>query len=366
MSITNIVLTGGPCAGKSTGLAIIKDRLSNLGYSVIILHEMATEVILSGFHPSVIGGYNFQEVLIRMQLNRIQTYKDYFKDLDSEKIVVLHDRGLMDGEAYMFPEEFEKLLEKVGYKRNEVYGLYDGVFHLVSAAIGAPEAYTTANNSARMETLDEAIAADTRTMNAWVGHPHLRIINNENTNFEQKMAKLMEEILSLLGEPTPLEVERKFLIKKPDMGVLIDDVGATASDIIQTYLISEQDGVERRIRQRGLVGDYSFFYTEKREISEGVREEREKIISLKEYINLLAEADTDKKQIRKRRYCFVYKDKYFEMDVYPFWKEQAILEIEVNNIDDEFELPEFIEVIKEVTGDKAYKNSALAENSGAV
>ena len=365
MTVTNIVLTGGPCAGKSTGLAVIKQRLINLGYDVVIMHEMATEVILSGLHPAVISGESFQAMLLDMQINRMNVYKNYIDKL-GDKVVILHDRGLMDGEAYVNPSDFEQILNEKGLKRNEIYGLYDGVFHLVSAAIGAPEAYTKANNEARMETLDEAAAADVRTMNAWVGHPHLRIINNEGVNFEQKMNKLMEEVLSLLGEPIPLEIERKFLVKKPDMQQLIDSVGTTASDILQTYLVSEKAGVERRIRQRGLVGDYSFFYTEKAELSEGTREEREKIITLKEYINLLGEADITKKQIKKRRYCFVYKDKYFELDVYPFWKDQAILEIEVGSIDEEFEIPEFIEVIKEVTNDKAYKNSSLAETSGVI
>lgn len=364
MGLTNIVLTGGPCAGKSTGLAFLKERLNNLGYEVIILHEMATEIILSGLHPSVIGTYNFQQLLLKMQLNRMNAYKDYIKDV-GDKVVILHDRGLMDGEVYVGPEDFEKLLIECGYKRNEVYGLYDGVLHLVSAAVGAPEAYTKANNEARMETLEEAVAADNRTMNAWVGHPHLRIINNEGVNFEKKMNKLMAEVLNLLGEPVPLEIERKFLIKRPDMSKLLDDMNATASDIIQTYLVSDEPGVERRIRQRGLIGDYSFFYTEKHDLSDGIREEREKIITLQEYINLLSEADTSRRQIRKRRYCFVYKDKYFELDTYNFWLDSAILEIEVNSLDEEFELPEFIEVIREVTNDKDYKNSSLAESNGS-
>ena len=36
----------------------------------------------------------------------------------------------------------------------------------------------------------------------------------------------------------------------------------------------------------------------------------------------------DIKQIRKTRYCLTYKNQYFEIDIYPFWNDKAILEIE--------------------------------------
>ena len=133
-----------------------------------------------------------------------------------------------------------------------------------------------------------------------------------------------------------------------------------ATDIIQTYLISNEIGLERRIRQRGIAGDYNFYYTEKRVVADGTREEREKIISYEEYIDLMAEADTGKKQIRKTRYCFIYKNKYFELDIYPNWKDEAILEIEVNDINEDFIIPEDIQVIKEVTNDTNYSNFGLA------
>ena len=358
MSVTKIVLTGGPCAGKSTGLAIIKDRLTNLGYDVVILSEVATDVILSGVTPMNISPYDFQKLLAYIQIDRDKRYSEALESL-GEKVVVIYDRGIMDAAAYLPDGEFDKLIVDMGYRHNEILNRYDGVFHLVTAAIGAPEAYTKANNAARMETLEEAIDADARTLKAWIGHPHLRVINNEGVNFEQKMTKLLSEIMSLLGEPTPLEIERKFLIKKPDINILMEKYNATASDIVQTYLTSEP-GVERRVRQRGTYGDYTFYYTEKREVETGVREERERIIDIKEYADLLIEADHTKKPIKKRRYCFVYEDRYFELDIYPHWNTEAILEIEVSSIKDKFSIPEDIEVIKEVTDDRSYSNYELA------
>lgn len=56
-----------------------------------------------------------------------------------------------------------------------------------------------------------------------------------------------------------------------------------------------------------------------------------------------------------------YEGKYFELDIYPFWNDKAILEIELSSIDEQFSIPETIKIIKEVTDDDSYKNSGLAE-----
>lgn len=88
--------------------------------------------------------------------------------------------------------------------------------------------------------------------------------------------------------------------------------------------------------------------------------ETEKRLTQAEYINLLMDADTTKHQIRKTRYCLVYNNQYFEIDIYPFWNDVAIMEIELNNESQTIEFPPQIKIIKEVTDDIEYKNSNLA------
>lgn len=364
MSITRIVLTGGPCAGKSTGIAIIEQRLRGLGYYVVVLDEMATNVIKSGLTPVDLG-IDFQYLLVQLQKNRDKAYNDILKNL-GDKVVILYDRGIMDGQAYCSRSEFDSILERSGLLRNQMQDYYDGIFHLVTAADGAEKFYTTENNSARTETPEEAREKDKLTMGCWVGHPHLRIINNKGVDFNQKMTNLMKGITDLLGEPTPFEKERKFLIQMPDLDALSKKYKISRSNIIQTYLLSDNKSIERRVRQRGLPGDYVYYYTEKEDVSEATRIEREKKITSKEYITLLGEADTSLHQISKTRYCIVYKDKYFELDIYPFWNDKAILEIEVSDINDAFDMIPELKVIKEVTNDKRYKNKSLAKNSGNI
>ena len=54
-------------------------------------------------------------------------------------------------------------------------------------------------------------------------------------------------------------------------------------------------------------------------------------------------------------------NKYFEIDVYPFSKNTAICEIELNSEHETFHFPNYINIIKEVTNDKSYSNRMLAE-----
>ena len=49
------------------------------------------------------------------------------------------------------------------------------------------------------------------------------------------------------------------------------------------------------------------------------------------------------------------------MDLYPFSSEYAILEIELNNLNDDIDLPP-LNIVKEVTDDKRYRNNALAKS----
>ena len=75
----------------------------------------------------------------------------------------------------------------------------------------------------------------------------------------------------------------------------------------------------------------------------------------------MMQADPALQTVRKTRYCLDGPDgKYLELDVYPFWKNQAILEVELVNAKDEIQFPDFITVIREVTDDDSYKNHALA------
>ena len=88
--------------------------------------------------------------------------------------------------------------------------------------------------------------------------------------------------------------------------------------------------------------------------------ERERDLTEEEYNTLLRSADPERKEIRKERWVLEYHGQMFEIDLFPFWKRQAYLELELSDESQEIDFPPEIEIIREVTGDRRYTNRGLA------
>lgn len=359
MELTKIVITGGPCAGKTTAMSWIQDHFTKMGYTVLFVPETATELITGGVAPWTCScNAEYQKCQMQLQLAKEAVFEQGAATMSADKILMVCDRGMLDNKAYMAEADFAHVLDELGHNEIELRDTYDGVFHLVSAAKGAVEFYTTANNAARTETVEQAAAMDDNLIAAWTGHPHLRVIGNAG-NFEDKMRRLIAEIASLLGEPEPFEIERKFLIEYPDLAALEALPHCQRVEIIQTYL-KTPDGAESRVRQRGMDGHYTYYQTTKRQVTGLKRIELERRLTQNEYLRLLMDADPERRPIRKTRYCLMHDGRYFEIDVFPFWADKAMVEIELSDEADPINFPEMLHVIKEVTDDPAYRNAALA------
>ena len=359
MSITKIVITGGPCGGKTTALTRIQTALTHLGYTVLVVPETATALISGGVAPWTCGSNEeFQKCQTKMQLEKEDIFEQAAATMPGEKIVIVCDRGILDNRAYMSDEEYAHVLEYLGRREAELRDDYDAVFHMVTAAKGAEEFYTLENNGARYETVDEACALDDKFIEAWTGHPHLRVIDN-STDFEGKLRRLIREITYFLGDLAPYEIERKFLIEYPSVEWLDSLPNCHKVPIVQYYLRSEPDQ-EIRIRQRGESGEAIFTFTEKH--IEGAHKHlvRQRRLTEREFEMLLLQADPKMREISKTRYCLTYEGQYFEIDIFPCWNDQAIAEIEMSSADVPVVFPPELKVIREVTGDPTYRNAVIA------
>ena len=361
-TIKKVVVTGGPCAGKTTALSWIHNAFSKTGYKVLFVPETATELITGGVAPWTCGtNYDYQVGQMRLQWEKEQIFINAAKTMPEDKILIICDRGMIDNRAYMTEDEFQRILAKMNLNEIEVRDSYDAVFHLVTAAKGAEQFYTTENNGARIESVERAIELDNQLIAAWTGHPHLRVIDN-TTDFNEKLKRLISEMTYVLGGQLPFNIKRKFVIDFPDIRWLESLENCCRVEINQTYLITPE-GEELRVRQRGEKGHYSYYMTSKRQVSPTKIIQVEERLTQNQYLDLLMEADPGKRPIRKTRYCLTYDNQYFEIDIYPFWHDKAILEIELQEEHEEIRFPKELTVRKEVTGDPAYKNSALAEAS---
>ena len=361
-AIYRIVLTGGPCGGKTTALARIRERLSSLGFHVFLVPEVATMLLTGGV--GFAGATPDHVVVIESSLIKTQlSMEDAFVAIaESTGVpsVVICDRGTMDVAAYLPGSTWQALLDEHGFT---TVGLrdrrYEAVLHLVTAADGAEAFYTTANNAARTETPEQARALDSALRDAWLGHPHLRVIDNAG-DFNDKMRRVVEAVCRVTGVPEPVEIERKYLVRavNPSTDALVAEV-----EIEQTYLATD-DGSEARVRRRGQNGAYAYTHTIKRPIQAGQRVEIERPVTGREYVTLLTLRDPTRVTIRKRRSCFLWKGSYFELDTF---LDPApgllLLEVELDHPTREVELPPWIEIVRDVTGESAYFNHALAVDS---
>jgi predicted ATPase len=361
-TITKIVLTGGPAAGKTTLISrILKEFKSEDGWKVITIPETATDLI-SGFGIRPFGNCvtmeEFQYFVIADQLHKEKLALKAAQMVPEDKILIIYDRALLDDKAYITDQQFKDTLAYFGKTEEDVLSGYDAVLHLVTCAKGAEYAYNF-GNAARYESIEEARAKDDMTLRAWSAHPSLYIIDN-SVDFEDKINRAIAQIYSIVGQSAPAQAKRKYLINMPDCAVLQEKYGAVPVEMMQTYLSSLNPHIERRIRQQKANGGYLYFYAEKREAEDGSRWVTEKPISEKEYVSHLMESDLSLHAVRKLKYRFCYNCNRLEIDVYPFSEKRAILF--VYSGEKIHELPPELSIIKEVTGLAEYKNRQLAKS----
>ena len=161
--------------------------------------------------------------------------------------------------------------------------------------------------------------------------------------------------------PVQIETERKYLIHMPDEQQLAAMPGCEIWDIEQIYLQDGPAGETRRIRSVVSGGERKYFRTEKKRVSALSSIEDEAEISAEAYEALKKQANPALNAIIKRRYRVPYEAHLLEIDVYVFWQDRATLEIEFTSEATEASIPEWIRLIREVSGEYAYKNRCLAE-----
>ncbi|HOP85695.1 MAG TPA: ATP-binding protein [Syntrophorhabdaceae bacterium] len=357
-----IVLTGGPCSGKSSSLAYLTEKLSDHGFMVFIIPETATLITNSGIdrrkmeRSKQVSAY--EEAIFDMQIAFEDIYKEsVMKVFPDKKKVVLLDRGIMDIKAFMPEKDFSDILKRKKITEIELRDRYSGVIHLITAADGAKRYYTNQNNPARIETPEEAIEIDKKIRECWLGHPRLKIIDN-STDFEEKLNRTFTAIANILGIPSPLPITEKFLVESFEEDML---PAHQTIHIEKIYLKSKNKDEREKIiiKKRGQNNRYLYFLSRK-----GITVEDE-ILTEHEYLTLKRLMDPKTHILIKERKCFFWNNQYCELDVYKGEKGISILTLEplygISN-DNDVEVPPFIRAYKKITGMPEFDEDNLALN----
>lgn len=218
-----IVLTGGPCAGKSTALSTLQQRLEGHGFTVFALPEVASLMFNAGANWTQFAGSEpglalFQTELARIQIEHEQRFTDLGRSTGKPSIVIC-DRGLFDGKAFCTPGVWTQVLTGLNATEPELMKRYDAVVHMVTAADGA-DAFYNFDNPARRENLPEALEVDEKLRRCWEDHPGLTVVDNRNKPFAQKIQEVVSIIYKLVGVDPQGYVPRRFTVSVPDVRAL--------------------------------------------------------------------------------------------------------------------------------------------------
>uniref|UniRef100_T1P9X6 AAA domain protein n=1 Tax=Musca domestica TaxID=7370 RepID=T1P9X6_MUSDO len=375
--VYKIVLTGGPCGGKTTGQSRLCTFFENLGWKVFRVPETATVLLSGGVKFSDLTekeAYKFQENLIRTMIQIENTYFELGKS-STRNCLIICDRGVMDASAYISKDKWEKMMASNNWNPIEMRdNRYNQILHLVSAANGAEEFYTTEEHACRSEGVELARELDYKSAAAWVGHPYFDVIDN-STNFETKMNRMIESVCQKLG----IDIGDRLQATSRKLKYLVATLPPDSEfppfqdfNVEHHYLQSSGPKVQARLRKRGQNNHWSYIHTIRRPNVHGQsRIEVKTQLTQRDYINLLAQRDDAHFTIYKKRRCFLVNNQYFQLDIYkepshPRCKGLILLET-YSSLSGEALLnclPKFLNIVKEVTGDPDYSmfNLSLKED----
>lgn len=357
--LLNIVVTGGPCGGKTTALDELTKLLRSYGYNVVIVPETATEMMNNGMLPygdNGLEGKDFQELLLDLQLAKEKVARESTKRNRAKKTAIIYDRGVLDNRAYLDDETFQSFLKDRGISESEILSSYDLVIHLVTAAIGKEEFYTKANNAVRMENVEEARLADKKTMETWKNHPNLRVVAND-TLFNEKIEKVKNYIREYIGEEKVVKKERYLLnISDIDFNTFFKNYEVVKEDL-ESFVIYNQDGYNEMYSKSTIYN--SSYYTCTTNILDmnGISKSICRPITKEEYE--LGEIKNKSLKLNKIRYNFIDNNERFRLDLYNIdGNYYAILERDVAIIT-KTELPKFISNYIDITNNSDYDDDSI-------
>lgn len=195
-----IVLTGGPCSGKTTVLRALKEEF---GDKIVLVPEVATILLEGGFplpgkHLEWSEDWQaaFQAAILPLQ----KSFEDacvLMAEGNGGKLLVC-DRGVLDGAAYT-PGGVPEFCKRYGVDHDESTARYRAVIHLESLAIADPDKYGKTGNDQRFEPIERAQELENATKAAWDSHDH-RVVVDGRRGIEGKISKTIGIVRFLMSE----------------------------------------------------------------------------------------------------------------------------------------------------------------------
>lgn len=339
MQIYKVVLTGGPCAGKTTILKEVNKYLKKENIPFVTIPETATELIINGITPNSMKAYDFQKKVIKSQLNKEREAEDYLNNhfANQDKCVIIYDRGIYDNAAYLNAIDFQKLLFDTNLMGISILDSYDMILDLLSVAVCKKEAYNL-SNEARSETIQEAAIIDNKTSNAWANHYNLKLLSSKNTVEEQTQTVI--NYINNLFDGVENQIKTKFLIDESNSDLSIYN-NIESLHVNEYYFDTE------------LPKDYNFVISTKHKYDSSYileiyqEKNNQKVIVYNKNINYntfnyICQKYQIIKKINKKEINFIDNQTFYKISIY---SDKAFIEIQNNTLSDEIIIPDNIKIL---------------------
>ena len=311
--VRKIILTGGPCSGKTTLLSAIKNHFSKQ-FLVFTLPEIATLSIMSGLDINNSNYTNEDSIImtqerIQFQID-LENYFEKVSKVQKKDVLIICDRGTLDSFAYTNKNVKKEVIKKKNWDFNFLCNnRYDLVVHLVTAAIGAEKYYTLANNKARSEGIDEARRLDNLIAKEWMDHQNMKIIDNTLDGFNAKIDRVINLIGKEIGIKIPKYSQKYLLAKKIDLKFLKKNFGKVFS-FVDTINFLENDKrnrvswiVKRYFKKKQF---YSFFIVDRIEDKDTrKRIQTQRTLNRDIYLEFMKKKKSGKSEIVRETHSFI-------------------------------------------------------------
>jgi len=287
MGVYKIVLTGGPCAGKSTVFESVKKQLEKEGYYVICVPETAREYIKNGVQADSARAHTllFQDIMFTGQVTKEENSERYADFINHDKdIIILYDRAIMDNRAYLNKEDYDNLLAKHHYKELDIIDKYDLVIDLVSTATLKPESYIM--DKERHETKEEAAANDICITNAWLLHRNFKLVKPTET-LEEKSEIVLQLIHSFLNKSWNRECNYYQINKQDSDFSMYHDENSRRMTISNLRLNTQNIKEHTILSKRNYNGATSYVLEKRSPYYENLVFNESKLLSYNDYLETL-------------------------------------------------------------------------------
>ena len=385
-----VVLTGGPCAGKTTTVnKAVRTAVGISNCQIFVAREAANSLKTGNITYDNAGHDDtFQRLIVNDQLteerNAVIAAIKYKMNHLKDNVICLFDRSIMDGQAYFDDaEHFEFILSSFELSTQAAYDRVDKVVYLKSAAVGAVHAYTTSDGTKREETPQQAAALDAKIYEAWKGHPNIVTIDN-SFRFNEKLDVAISHIFSTANIKIPPYACSRFIILTPDNFMLHNFV--TNEEIFwdKTLFLrqnSDDKDTYSAIRIRSGQGSttYNFSVQHWDRVFDEETEKNSEIpthdsiypISEEDVVKKLLLLDSHVPCLDKEVHTFYVNEFYCELSIFECNRKYAYLKVffDVDNATAKKHIEKFkdsFRVVREVTFERKYCEYEIARTKGSI